>query len=63
MRLIGFSHDLCGNLVHGHEKVVEPGQGDRVNEVCPFRSLERGERTSEVGEWLGPKTSPSLYCP
>ena len=63
VRLADFPHNLCGNLVHGHEKVVEPGQWDRVNKVCPFQSLERDERMSEAGEWLGLRTSPSLFCP
>ena len=42
VRLAGFSHDLCGNLVNGHKRTVESGQGCIVDEVCPNRSLDEG---------------------
>ena len=60
----GFAHDLCGHLVHGHEKTVESvGPMETVNEVCPDRSLGSGERNGEADEWIALKTLPSLYSP
>ena len=46
----GFAHNLCGNLVHGHEKagkLVGPeGTGSTVEKLHPDRSHERGKRKS-----------------